>query len=58
MPARMSLSENTAAKRSVGLACAQAGSAYAAARAAPAFRTERRVMLRLESMLSSSLRGA
>jgi len=33
MSARMSLSENTAAKRMVGLACACAGSAQAAARA-------------------------
>ena len=37
MSARMSLSENTAAKRSVGLSCAQAGMACAAASAAPAF---------------------
>ena len=52
MSARMSLSENTAAKRRVGLACARAGKAHAAARAAPALSTERRLMLK--SMLASS----
>src|SRR5258706_13004015 len=46
MPARMSLSENTAAKRRVGLACARAGNAHAAARAAPALSAERRSILK------------
>jgi hypothetical protein len=36
MSARMSLSENTAAKRSFGLSCAHAGMMPAAAMAAPA----------------------
>src|SRR5262252_6115424 len=44
MSARMSFSENTAAKRSVGLACAQAGKAAVAASAAPALSAARRLM--------------
>ncbi|MDT4884276.1 hypothetical protein FQZ97_1203980 [compost metagenome] len=43
MSARMSLSENTAAKRRVGWACAQAGITDAAANAAPVCSTERRL---------------
>src|SRR5215510_10752137 len=42
MSARMSLSENTAAKRSFGLSCAHAGTIPDAARAAPALSAERR----------------
>ncbi len=44
--ARMSLSENTAAKRIVGLACANPGATYEAASAAPALSTERRFILK------------
>jgi hypothetical protein len=52
MSARMSLSENTAAKRRVGVACARTGNAHAAATAAPALSTRRR--LKFKSMLASS----
>jgi hypothetical protein len=45
MSARMSFSENTAAKRMPGLACAQVGTAVAAASAAPAFSAVRRFMM-------------
>src|SRR5262245_3241357 len=45
MSARMSLSENTAAKRIVGFAWAQAGKALEAAIAAPALSAARRVMV-------------
>src|SRR6185436_2792031 len=51
MSARMSLSENTAAKRSLGLSCAHAGTMPEAASAAPAFSAERRSILK--SMTSS-----
>src|SRR3990172_2094380 len=46
MSARMSLSENTAAKRMAGLACAQAGTTDAAARAVPALSAARRSILK------------
>src|SRR3972149_8909327 len=51
MSARMSLSENTAAKRMLGLACAPAPTAYAAARAAPALSAERRSILKFMPVL-------
>src|SRR5439155_4935601 len=46
MSARMSLSENTAAKRRLGLSCAQVGTAWDAASAAPAWSSVRRSILK------------
>jgi hypothetical protein len=51
MLARISRSENTAAKRSVGFSCARAGRAEAAAIAAPPARTERRLTVDFMTLL-------